>query len=57
MDESTRSKRDSTPLNSRKSIQSDIKKHATSSPTSGKIAIVILVIVVMGYMYQVCVNG
>ena len=54
MDDSTPSQRDGTPLESRKPIQPDIRKHASPSPTFGKTAIVILVIAVVAYMYQVC---
>ena len=51
MDDSTPSQRDSS---SRKHVQPDVKKHASSSSTFGKTAIVILVIAVVVYMYQVC---
>ena len=54
MDNPTPSQRDTSPLDSRRPIQPDIKKHASSSPTFGKTAIVVLVIAVVAYMYQVC---
>jgi hypothetical protein len=54
MDDSTPSRRDSSPLESRRPIQLDIRKHASPSPTFGKTAIVILVVAVVAYMYQVC---
>jgi hypothetical protein len=57
MDDSKPSHHDSSLLNSRRPVQPDIKKHASSSPTSltfGKTAIVILLVAVVAYMYQVC---
>ena len=42
------------PLDSRWPLQPDIKKHASSSQTFGKTAIVVLVIAVVAYMYLVC---
>ena len=54
MNDSTPSQSDSNPLDSRSPVKPDIKKHASSSPTFGKTAIVILVIAVVAYMYQVC---
>ena len=54
MDDSTPSQSDSKPLDSRRPVKPEIKKHASSSPTFGKTAIVILVIAVVAYMYQVC---
>ena len=56
MDDSTPSKRDGSPLDFRRPIQPDIRKHGFPSPAFGKTAIqvVILVIVVVAYMYQVC---
>ena len=54
MDDSTPSQRDSTPLGSRRPIQPDVKKHVSPSPTFSRTAIVILVIAVVVYMFQVC---
>ena len=54
MDDSTPSQSDSKPLDSQRPVKPEIKKHASSSPTFGKTAIVILVIAVVAYMYQVC---
>ncbi|KAF8798349.1 glycoside hydrolase family 47 protein [Phlegmacium glaucopus] len=52
MDKSTPSQRDS-PSDSRRHLQPDVGKHASSSPTFGKMAIVIMVIAIVVYMYQV----
>jgi hypothetical protein len=50
MDDPTPSQRDSR----RKPSQSDVRKHVSPLQTFGKTAIVILIIAVVVYMYQVC---